>query len=122
MIMAEFIFKRFDYTHIDPEKDRSVVHKKGDLVNYKPDGWSDTPGWGQSQYPVKFVVVKCPGISMEEAEAAGYRDALVNDSGVDKRHRYSISAENVDAIIAVGGIVTHTKAQLLSTIIDHGEV
>jgi hypothetical protein len=117
--MSEFIFKRTDYTHSDLEKDRRSVHKKGDLINYKTDGWSDTPGWGQSQYPVKFVVVKCPEISFEEAETADYRGTLINDSGVDKRHRYSISVENVDAIIAAGGIVTRTKAQLLADLIDH---
>lgn len=73
--MAEFVFKRFDYTHADSDKDRKGVHKKGDLVNYKQDGWSDTPGWGQSQYPQKFVVVKCPEISFGEAETVNYRRA-----------------------------------------------
>lgn len=73
--MTEFIFKTHGYIHTDSEKDRRGVHKKGDLVNYKPDGWSDTPGWGQSQYPQKFVVVKCPGISVTEAETADYRRA-----------------------------------------------
>jgi hypothetical protein len=77
--MSEFIFKRSDYAHTDSDKDRRGVHKKGDFVNYKPDGWSDTPGWAQSQYPVKFVVVKCPGISFEEAATADYRRAWRDD-------------------------------------------
>jgi hypothetical protein len=38
---------------------------------------------------------------------------------VYKRHRYSISESAVDAIIAAGGIVTRTRAQLLAAIIDH---
>lgn len=77
--MAEFLFKRTNYTHADSNEDRRGVHKKGDLVNFKTDGWSNTPGWAQSQYPQKFVVVKCPSISFEEAETSNYRRAWRND-------------------------------------------
>lgn len=38
--MAEFILKKSDYVNADPEKDRRGVHKKGDLINFKPNGWA----------------------------------------------------------------------------------
>jgi len=70
--MAEFLFKRTDYTHADPEKDRRGVHKPGDCVGYRPDGWSAGPNWAASKHPERFVVIKCPGITLAEAQAADY--------------------------------------------------
>lgn len=77
--MAEFIFKRFDYTLADPDRDRRAVHKKTDVVNYKPDGWSAHPNWAASAYPVDFIVVKVPEISFEEAQAADHRKSWQDD-------------------------------------------
>jgi hypothetical protein len=68
--MAEFLFKRNDYTHADPEKDRRGVHKKTDFINWKPDGFSDfSHGNGPGSYLADFVIVKVPGITLAEAEA-----------------------------------------------------
>ena len=54
--MTEFILHNATRnTKADPDKDRIGCHKKGDLQNYKPDGWSDHPNWQQSKYPEKFV-------------------------------------------------------------------
>jgi len=54
--MAEFLFKRNDYTHTDPEKDRRGVHKKTDFINWKPDGFSDfAHGNGPGSYLSDFV-------------------------------------------------------------------
>lgn len=77
--MTEFIFKRTDYTHPDPDKDRRGVHKKTDFINYKPDGWSAQPEWAASSYPKDFVVVKVPGITFEEAQASDHRRSWKDD-------------------------------------------
>jgi hypothetical protein len=77
--MAEFIFKRLDYTHADPEKDRRGVHKKTDFINYKPDGWSAQPNWMASSYPKDFIVVKVPEITFAEAEANDHRKNWQDD-------------------------------------------
>jgi len=74
--MAEFLFKRNDYTHSDPEKDRRGVHKRTDFINWKPDGFSDfTHGNGPGSYLADFVIVKVPGITLAEAEASDHRRA-----------------------------------------------
>ena len=78
--MAEFLFKRNDYTHTDPEKDRRGVHKKTDFINWKPDGFSDfSHGNGPGSYLTDFVIVKVPGISFSEAEASDHRRAWKDD-------------------------------------------
>jgi hypothetical protein len=74
--MTEFILKRTDYTHTDSEKDRRGVHKRTDIINYYPDGWSDHPNWAASSYPVDFVLIKVPGMTMEESQ---YRDSWRDD-------------------------------------------
>ena len=78
--MAEILIKLADYTHPDPEKDRRGVHKRGDIINIKPDGWSDGEHWNQSAYHPsvgKFILVKCPEITV--AEAIAYRDSWKDD-------------------------------------------
>lgn len=70
--MAEFIFKKSDYTNADPEKDHRGVHKKGDFINWKPDGWSaNWPNVGN--YAEKFICIRCPEVTLAEAEAADHR-------------------------------------------------
>lgn len=70
--MTEFIFKKSDYTNADPEKDRRCVHKKGDFINWKPDGWAaNWPNVGK--YAESFVCVRCPEITLAEAETADHR-------------------------------------------------
>jgi hypothetical protein len=67
--MAEILIKVRDYVNMDPEKDRRGVHKRGDIINIKPDGWSDGEHWHQSAYHPsqgKFVVVKVPEMTVEE--------------------------------------------------------
>jgi hypothetical protein len=81
--MAEFLFKRNDYTHPDPEKDRRGVHKPGDCVGYRPDGWSAGPNWAASKHPERFVVIKCPGITLTEAQAADYSKGWRDNFGYE---------------------------------------
>jgi len=78
--VAEFLFKRNDYTHTDPEKDRRGVHKKTDFINWKPDGFSDfTHGRGPGSYLTDFVIIKVPEISFSEAEASDHRKSWKDD-------------------------------------------
>jgi len=78
--MAEFLFKRNDYTHTDPEKDRRGVHKRTDFINWKPDGFSDfTHGNGPGSYLADFVIVKVPGITLAEAEVSDHRKSWKDD-------------------------------------------
>ena len=87
--MAEILIKLADYVHPDPVKDRRGVHKRGDIINIKPDGWSDGEHWHQSAYPPsvgKFILVKCPEITV--AEAIAYRDSWKDDFG------YTIVSQN----------------------------
>ena len=78
--MAEFIFKRSDYTNADPDKDRRGVHKKTDFINWKPDGFSDfAHGNGPGSYLKDFVIVKVPEITLAEAEASDHRKSWRDD-------------------------------------------
>ena len=78
--MAEFLFKKSDYTHTDLDKDRRGVHKKTDFINWKPDGFSDfAHGNGPGSYLADFVIVKVPGITLAEAEASDHRKSWKDD-------------------------------------------
>ena len=78
--MAEFLFKKSDYTHTDLDKDRRGVHKKTDFINWKPDGFSDfTHGRGPGSYLNDFVIVKVPEITIQEAEANDHRKSWKDD-------------------------------------------
>ncbi len=62
--MAEFLIKAIDVTHLDPVKDKAGCYKRGDIVVVKLDGWQ----WGKLEGPPKFVIVKIPGMTVEEAQ------------------------------------------------------
>ena len=64
--MAEFLFKRSDYTHPDPEKDRRGVHKKCDVCNFKPNGFSLFPN-GPGSYLNDFIFICVPDLNIAEA-------------------------------------------------------
>jgi hypothetical protein len=93
--MTEFIFKKDLFTNADPEQDRRGVHKPGDCVGYRPDGWSAGPNWAASKQPERFVVIKCPGITLAEAQAADYSKGWRDNFG------YEIVSQN-----AVQGLYT----------------
>jgi hypothetical protein len=77
--MTEFIFKKSDYTHPDPDEDRRGVHKMTDFINHKPDGWRDHPNWAASSYPKDFIVIACPEIPYAEARASDHRKSWRDD-------------------------------------------
>ena len=88
--MAEILIKLADYIHPDPVKDRRGVHKRGDIVAKRPDGWSASPHWAQSQMCYaksgKFILVKCPEITEEEIQT--WTDSWKDDFG------YTIVSQN----------------------------
>jgi hypothetical protein len=82
--MAEFLFKRNDFIHSDPEKDRRGVHKKTDFINHKPDGFSDfSHGNGPGSYLADFVIIKVSEIPLAEAEASDHRKSWRDDLGYE---------------------------------------
>jgi hypothetical protein len=60
--MAEILFKSQSFTNIDPNIDRSGCYKKGYPVVVMPDGHI----WGTEEGFPKFVIVKCPEITVEQ--------------------------------------------------------
>jgi hypothetical protein len=81
--MTEFIFKKDLFVNADPEKDRRGVHKPGDCVGYRADGWSAGPNWAASKHPERFVVIKCTGITLSEAQAADYSKGWKDNFGYE---------------------------------------
>lgn len=70
--MAEFLGKKNEYTNPDPEKDRRGVHKIGDIINHKRDGWAaNWPNVGD--YANHFFCIRCPEITLQEAQTTDYR-------------------------------------------------
>lgn len=63
--MAELLVKAVDATHPDPAKDARGCYKRGDVVCVQPDGHE----WGRLEGLPRFVVVKVPGVSVDQAEA-----------------------------------------------------
>lgn len=58
--MAEFLVMAVPSSHPDPEKARRGIHQKGDPVVAQPDGHV----WGAKEGLPKFVLVKCPELSL----------------------------------------------------------
>ena len=78
--MTEFAFKRYENRSDDPDEDRRGVHRKTDLFNYYPDGFTlFSHGNGPGQYLNDFVFVKVPQITFAQAQAADYRKAWRDD-------------------------------------------
>ena len=63
--MAELLIKALDATNRDPVKDARGCYKAGDIVLVKPDHHQ----WGEAEAEPVFVIVRLPGISVEECEA-----------------------------------------------------
>lgn len=121
--MCEILIKVRDYVNADAVKDRRGVHKKGDIINIKPDGWSDHPNWAQSAYPYanggKFVLVKVPGLAVETALA--YRDSWRDDFSYEivnanaQQGRYTVRVYELNAGASGENGLTLTKVELFLT-------
>lgn len=114
--MAEFLIKAIDALHEDPDKDKAGCYKRGDVVAVEPDGWQ----WGKLEGPPKFVIVKIPDMTVEEAEQyveserGTSSDPKLPTPVVTKR-KYKLSIDNTPSEIKneleTKGIVTMTKIQ-----------
>ena len=60
--MAEFLVKAVDAIHPDPAKDARGCFKTGDVVVAAPDGHQ----WGAAERLPRFVVIKIPGLALED--------------------------------------------------------
>jgi len=97
-----------NYTHPDPRKDKAGVYKKGDIVIIKPDGWP----WGREEGLPKFLIVKLPGVTVDEL-------AAYTASSATYRRINNINPVYVTAAVAasVSGSVTVTKKNLTDNIL-----
>ena len=62
--MAEILFKAIDATNPDPDKDRRGCYKKGYPVVVMQDGHT----WGTEEALPKFIIVKCPEVTVEQCK------------------------------------------------------
>ena len=121
--MCEILIKVRDYVNADPVKDRRGVHKKGDIINLKPDGWSDHPNWAQSAYPYanggKFVLVKVPGLAVETA--LNYRNEWRDNFAYEiinanaQQGRYTVRVYEINAGASNQNGLTAAKIELFLT-------
>ena len=110
--MAEFLLKRNDYTHTDPEKDRRGVHKKADVCNFKPDGFSLFPN-GPGSYLNDFIFICVPDLDIAEAN---FREAWKDNFDYEivatrpAQGEYDIRIFELNAGVLNANAITGTKA------------
>lgn len=80
--------------------------KKGDIIVVRPDGWE----WGKEECLPNYIVVKLPGVKIEDAKK--YEEALfktvsetrdgrsVEVQKVEKKRKYNIEALKVDQAVS----------------------
>jgi len=79
----------------------------GDIIVVRPDGW----GWGLSEGLPRFIIIKLPFMTMEEASQ--YESSIFDDVDPEKllKHRkFYIHKNDVNSIIQLGGIYTLNDA------------
>lgn len=100
-----------DYTHLDSEKDRRGVHKKGDIVAIQEDGHE----WGTREGLPRFVVVRCPQVTTEQirnrAEAWKYAITFTVVSSNLPIDGHRIRMSNANAGTSGIANLTATKVQ-----------
>lgn len=120
--MAEVLICARNATHPDSDVDRRSCYKRGDPVTVQPDGHP----WGAKEGLPRFVVVKIPGVSVEqvrdviqEQTESDQGAALTDDDGLPvtfRRRRWRVLVDNVPQQIrrtlAQTGEVTVTPAQI----------
>ena len=75
--MCEILVKAIDHVHPDPVKDRRGAYKRGDPVLVMPDGHE----WGNEERLPRFIVLKIPGLSVEEGNKytePEFMDTIIN--------------------------------------------
>ncbi len=106
--MSEIFFRAVSNVHTDPARDKASSYKKGYPVDALPDGQSG----GKEVIPPGFITVHCPEITVKQARE--YLNPIIKDGKVECRRQFYISEADVDTVLALGGEITLTKAQLLS--------
>lgn len=109
--MAEILVFAINKTNPDPDIDRRGCYKKGYPVVIKPDGW----GWGGEERLPKFVLVKCPQVTVEQIinKANEWRleisyEQVAHDPVLDG-YRIRVKADNVS--VSGGGALTRDKVE-----------
>lgn len=109
--MAELLIKATDAFNADPIKDKAGCYKRGDVVVVMNDGWP----WGKSEGPPKFVIVKIPGMTVEEAQKYIESEKDAPDSEVLTRRKFKFHIDGTPSEIKdeleTKGIATMTKIQ-----------
>ena len=68
----------------------SASTEVGDVIAVRPDGW----GWGNQERLPYYIVIKMPGVSVEEAQK--YETPLMNDKNeIVKFRKYTITLDVV---------------------------
>ena len=104
--MAELLIMARTVTHANPAISARDCWKLGDVVTVKADGAS----WGLKEGPPRFWLVKCAGVTVEEAQgwvakgANRRRDYQTDQSTLPTPIRNALNA----------GPVTVTRAQLMA--------
>jgi hypothetical protein len=73
--MCELIVKAIDTTHPDPEKDRRGCYKRGYICGVYPDGTK----WGAQERLPKFVILKFPGVPVDNLVVQKYLQPQLDD-------------------------------------------
>jgi hypothetical protein len=74
--MCEIIVKAIDATHPDPVKDQRGCYKRGYPVAVYPDGTK----WGKEERLPKFVIIKFPGVPVDNAIVQKYIQPELGDT------------------------------------------
>lgn len=74
--MCEIIVKAVSVTHSDPDKDRRGCYKRGYPVAVYPDGTK----WGNEERLPKFVIIKIPGVPVDNAIVQKYTQMEYEDT------------------------------------------
>jgi hypothetical protein len=74
--MCEIIVKAIDAVNSDPVKDRRGCYKRGYPVAVYPDGHI----WGAEERLPKFVIIKIPGVSVDNPIVQKYTQPQLEDT------------------------------------------
>lgn len=98
--MAEFLIKAEEPWNNDKDvsdmtakelKSFNSRTRKGDIIVVRQDNWE----WGKEECPPKFVVIKCPEMSIKES--VKYEEGLNDENDVSiKTRKYNVSIEVVE--------------------------
>jgi len=89
--MAEFLVKAIDAVHSDPVKDKQGCYKRGDVVVVMPDG----NVWGKAEGLPKFVIVKVPGLPVDQARKYVESEADATGDNIITRRKFKLLVDDI---------------------------